>query len=375
MLEKQKILIIEDDPIFQTILGAIFSDYSVSTSESAEDGIQLIEVFLPDLIIMDINLPGIDGYEACKQLRELDCAREIPVLFISEYQGLDDRLKAYGVGGNDYFTKPINNQEVILKVEKLLSVKKEKQVLEQQLNESYSIVMDMQTTAGYLQVISRFLINMLYCHDMDRVADIFFRAAKGMNMNCVLYLHTEDKEILQSTTGTISRLEEEIIQLSGQLDRIYSFGNNRVIFNWKYASVLVRNLDDKIDIGAILMDGMEAGIRAVTQQQELLKMVSEVDSENQMIGQRITNLCGEMGQHLQSTFLSLGMVVSLDIEEEDRLNEDVNVYTEKISEELSQLKGNNEKIAYLINELSELSGEEDDALELDDEVDDGLDFF
>ena len=191
----------------------------------------------------------------------------------------------------------------------------------------------------------------------------------------MLYLHTEKEKILQSTTGTISRLEEEIIELSGQLDRIYSFGNNRVIFNWKYASVLVRNLDDKIDIGAILMDGMEAGIRAVEQQQELLTMVAAVDEENKVIGQKITSLCGEMGEHLQSTFLSLGMVVSLDIEEEDRLNEDVNVYTGKITEQLTNLKGNNEKIADLINELSELSSEEEGALELDDEVDDGLDFF
>lgn len=377
MTQTEKILIVEDDPVFQEISAAVFSSYQLKLVGTGEEGVEVAQAFLPDLIVMDINLPGIDGYETCQQLRKNSATEQTPVLFISDYTGLEDRLKAYGAGGDDYFTKPIDSKEVLVKVEKFLAFKKKQQVLAEQLNDSYSIVMDMQHTAAYLQTISRFLINMLYCHNMEDVASIFFKAAKGMNINCILSIQTEDESILQSTTGTITGLENEILDLSSSLDRIYSFGNNRAIFTWSNATVLIRNLDDKIDILAILMDGMEAGIRAVTQQQNLLGMVEQTDQENIKVGKRITDLCREMGMHLQQTFLSLGMKSSLSMEEEEQLSDGVTKYTTEISSELSTLKSNNEKVAFLVNELSSLASDEQSLASnpADDDVDDGIEFF
>ncbi|NOQ15511.1 MAG: response regulator [Methyloprofundus sp.] len=377
MAQNKKILIIEDDPIFQEISAAVFAAYQLKIVATGEMGVEIVPSFLPDLIVLDIDLPGIDGYETCQQLRADSLTAQTPILFISEYTGLNDRLKAYGAGGDDYFTKPINNQEVIVKVEKFLALQKKQAELAEQLNDSYSIVLGMQSTAAYLQTISRFLINMLYCHNMDDIAAIFFKAAKGMNINCILRIQTDEQTVLQSTTGTITQLEHEILDLSSSLDRIYSFGNNRAIFTWHNATVLIRNLDDKIDILAILMDGMEAGIKAVIQQQKLLEMVSEVDQGNAQVGGKITDLCGDMGLHLQETFLSLGLSFTLSLEEEAMLNEEVNRYTTSISGELSTLQANNKKIAFLVNELNTLSNDEQSlaANPADDEVDDGIEFF
>jgi len=377
MQQNEKILIVEDDPIFQDISAAVFSSYQLEIVSSGEEGVEIAQTFLPDLIVLDINLPEIDGYETCQQLRENSSTEQTPIIFISEYKGLEDRLKAYGVGGDDYFTKPINKQEVIVKVEKFLAFKKKQKEMSEQLNDSYSIVMDMQHTAAYLQTISRFLINMLYCHNMDDIASIFFKAVKGMNINCILRIQTDEQSIIQSTTGTITRLENEILDLSASLDRIYSFGNNRAIFTWKNATVLIRNLDDKIDILAILMDGMEVGIKAVTQQKNLLAMVEKVDQENVYVGKRITDLCREMGMHLQETFLSLGMTSSLSIEEEEQLSDGVIKYTGSIENELSILKDNNEKVAFLVNELNSLSSDDHSLASgpLEDDIDDGIEFF
>ncbi len=377
MTQNKKILIIEDDPIFQEISAAVFAAYQLKIVETGEMGVDIVPNFLPDLIVLDIDLPGIDGYETCQQLRANSLTAQTPILFISEYTGLNDRLKAYGAGGDDYFTKPINSQEVIVKVEKFLALQKKQAELAEQLHDSYSIVLDMQSTAAYLQTISRFLINMLYCHNMDDIAAIFFKAVKGMNINCILRIQTDEHAVLQSTTGTITRLEHEILDLSASLDRIYSFGNNRAIFTWQNATVLIRNLDDKIDILAILMDGMEAGVKAVIQQQKLLQMVSQVEQDNAHVGERITDLCSDMGLHLQETFLSLGLSFTLSLEEEAMLNDEVSRYTTSISGELSKLQGNNKKIAFLVNELNTLSSDEQSLASnpVDDEVDDGIEFF
>ena len=113
MQQNEKILIVEDDPIFQDISAAVFSSYQLEIVSSGEEGVEIAQTFLPDLIVLDINLPEIDGYETCQQLRENSSTEQTPIIFISEYKGLEDRLKAYGVGGDDYFTKPFIPEEVV----------------------------------------------------------------------------------------------------------------------------------------------------------------------------------------------------------------------------------------------------------------------
>jgi two-component system sensor histidine kinase/response regulator len=76
----------------------------------------------PDLILLDINMPQMNGYEVCQQLKAGDRTREIPVIFISALEDVLDKVKAFAVGGVDYITKPFHVEEVLARIENQLTI-------------------------------------------------------------------------------------------------------------------------------------------------------------------------------------------------------------------------------------------------------------
>ena len=77
----------------------------------------------PDLILLDIMMPGIDGYEVCRRLREAPATREIPIMFLSALEDVQDKARGFEAGGNDYLTKPFGILEVKARVRSLLKAK------------------------------------------------------------------------------------------------------------------------------------------------------------------------------------------------------------------------------------------------------------
>ncbi|NIR93339.1 MAG: response regulator transcription factor, partial [Gammaproteobacteria bacterium] len=77
----------------------------------------------PDIILLDIMLPGIDGYEVCKNIKADGEFHNTPIVMLSAKTSLDDRLKGYEVGADDYFTKPFDHDELVAKLDKLISYK------------------------------------------------------------------------------------------------------------------------------------------------------------------------------------------------------------------------------------------------------------
>ena len=119
---KHKILIVEDDPDVSEMLNAYFrvQGYDVFTVNWGEDGVRAGQTIVPDLIILDIRLPDIDGYEVAKRLREDRRTQEIPIIFLTEKRERVDRLQGFEVGADDYITKPFDVQELRLRVRNAL---------------------------------------------------------------------------------------------------------------------------------------------------------------------------------------------------------------------------------------------------------------
>jgi len=119
---KHKILIVEDDPDVSEMLNAYFrvQGYDVFTVNWGEDGVRAGQTISPDLIILDIRLPDIDGYEVAKRLREDRRTQEIPIIFLTEKRECVDRLQGFEVGADDYITKPFDVQELRLRVRNAL---------------------------------------------------------------------------------------------------------------------------------------------------------------------------------------------------------------------------------------------------------------
>jgi len=119
---KSKILIIEDDLDVAEMLNAYFrvQGYDVFTVNWGEDGVRSCQTIHPDLVILDIRLPDIDGYEVARRLRGDRRTSEVPIIFLTEKRDRSDRLQGLEIGADDYITKPFDVQELRLRVRNAL---------------------------------------------------------------------------------------------------------------------------------------------------------------------------------------------------------------------------------------------------------------
>ncbi len=119
---KPKILVVEDDLDVAEMLNAFFCDqgYEVFTVNWGKDGVRSCQTVHPDLIILDIRLPDIDGYEVASRVRGDRRTAEIPIIFLTEKRSRSDRLLGLEIGADDYITKPFDLQELRLRVKNAL---------------------------------------------------------------------------------------------------------------------------------------------------------------------------------------------------------------------------------------------------------------
>ncbi|MGD2087841.1 MAG: response regulator transcription factor [Candidatus Aminicenantes bacterium] len=116
----QKILIIEDDRTISEGLEAAlqFHEFAVFCAESSEAGLPLVRQKKPDLVILDIMLPGLDGFAACKKIREQD--QHLPIIMLTAKSQESDKLLGFELGADDYVTKPFSAKELIARVRAVL---------------------------------------------------------------------------------------------------------------------------------------------------------------------------------------------------------------------------------------------------------------
>ncbi|HID62834.1 MAG TPA: response regulator transcription factor, partial [Anaerolineae bacterium] len=117
-MKKNKILIVEDDLDTSDMLRVYFEaqGYEVLTAAWGGDALEICQKTLPDLIIQDIRLPDIDGYEICRRLRDNLRTSQIPFIFLTEKRERDDKIAGLKLGAVDYITKPFDVQELRLRV-------------------------------------------------------------------------------------------------------------------------------------------------------------------------------------------------------------------------------------------------------------------
>ena len=103
-----KILIIEDTPEYITMLSSLLPEYEVFAAKDGKKGLHLAETVMPDLILLDINMPLMTGYEVCRRLKSMDNTRQIPVIFLTANDSSDFEEIGFKLGAVDYICKPFN---------------------------------------------------------------------------------------------------------------------------------------------------------------------------------------------------------------------------------------------------------------------------
>lgn len=140
----RQIAIVEDDRNIREIVTAYLSKegYQTLLAESAEEALEIWNSYPPDMWILDIMLPGMDGYELCKQIRR---SSDVPIIIISAKDEELDKILGLELGGDDYLTKPFSPRELVARVRRLFK-RTEKSPVEEKNDK------DQQLTAGWLTI-------------------------------------------------------------------------------------------------------------------------------------------------------------------------------------------------------------------------------
>lgn len=134
---KTNVLIVDDQPDNLRTLAALLTQrgYKVRKAVSGEMAIETAHLDPPSLILLDIRMPQMDGYEVCSALKQSSQTQSVPVIFLSALDDTVDKAKAFAVGGADYITKPFQAEEVLLRVQHQLTIRQQQHQLQQEIQE------------------------------------------------------------------------------------------------------------------------------------------------------------------------------------------------------------------------------------------------
>ena len=122
--ELYQILIVDDVVENLKLLSEILSKkgYRVRVSPNGKLALRSVQIKLPDLILLDVRMPEMDGYEVCRNIKANKKTESIPIIFISANDDIESKIKAFDEGGIDYITKPFNPEELSLRIDNLLTL-------------------------------------------------------------------------------------------------------------------------------------------------------------------------------------------------------------------------------------------------------------
>lgn len=136
-VNRPRILVIDDEPFFLGLLSELLQkEYAVSVAKTGQKGIdRTLGEAPPELILLDVMMPEMDGYQTCKQIMSNPISREIPIIFLTAKQGEEDEVKGLQLGAVDYITKPINPSILLTRVKNHLALSQQRLALEQLVKE------------------------------------------------------------------------------------------------------------------------------------------------------------------------------------------------------------------------------------------------
>ncbi len=153
---KGDILIVDDNPVNLDLLSGMLLDrgFRVRVATNGRRAISAAKSAIPDLVMLDINMPEMDGYEVCRQMKDDELTRDVPVIFISALDNALDKVKAFSTGGADYVTKPFQFEEVLARIEIQLKISRLQKEMERKNDELEQSNLQLERANRMLRALS-----------------------------------------------------------------------------------------------------------------------------------------------------------------------------------------------------------------------------
>ncbi|WP_027459136.1 response regulator [Dechloromonas agitata] len=266
-----RVFAVDDEPIILDILHAtLAADCELQTFASAEACLSAVADNKPDLLLVDVSMPGMDGYALCRHLKDDWDTQDIPVVFISANDNNETRLLCYEAGGDDFIQKPFEPAELLSKLSVAARILAEKKALREQAGYAQKTAMAAMVSMGELGVVLQFLSKSFACNTIDELAAALLDAMQQYDLQAAVQMRMGSEVLTLSHNGRNVPLEVSVLNHVRESGRIFQF-KSRCVFNYGQVTLLVNNmpLDDvercgRIrDNGALLAEGADARLRAI----------------------------------------------------------------------------------------------------------------
>lgn len=331
MEQETYILAVDDHALNRENLQEIIEDaetcYHIRCVESGPACLAAINEQNPDIILLDVNMPGMSGRDTCRAIRDIPSMQNTPIIFISSLATEDERLKGYQAGGNDYLTRPFKNGELISKIEFHIKHIKDKESLENSSKDSMTLANIAWDTSYELGQVLSFIKSTFNCHSHSDLSLKLFEFLGALGLRGSIMLKRNSGYQFFFSDCKARDIEKNLLKkVHHYPERIVEYKHRR-IFNAKHAILLIRNMEfDEETLGryrdhfAILIEGIDARVNALNDELALRKKQRVIDTmevvhENiknidlQHQNQRVKNsqIISQLITNVEDAFVHLGL--------------------------------------------------------------------
>ncbi len=344
---QRNILYFEDDEALANLTISLLekSHYQVcwhkEFSSSILSSISNDDFQKPNLVLIDIGMPNVNGYEICKHLKEGYLPDSTPVIFTSGKSATNEILKCYEVGGDDYLEKPIRNGELLIKINKFIEYANDTQQKEVMLNDARTMVFEVMTSSSELGKILHFFEESLKVISLNELSRLLINTLNEFNLKSSVIFSSNEGELYFSSDQKEHPLEIRVFREAKNQQRIIDIGN-KSIFNASVTSMLIKNMpiEDPSRYGnlkdqiCLLLNCIDARVKALNTSNKNDKQNEHIKIVGNVIGKMVEDMKKNslnLSKEFEEVIIGLEMNVSSDLlrfnllqEEEDSLMKHIN---------------------------------------------------
>lgn len=236
------ILAIDDDKLTHHIIEESLAGFcKVIHAKNGDDGIRQANKYNPDIILLDVEMPGMSGYEVCQSIKQNKATSEIPVMFLSSKVGQAERIKGYSVGGADYILKPFNAQELMARIKILYQYRQQCSALQQDIAKANKTAEMAMIESGDMGRIMRFVCQSYHADNLEFLSEYFLEFFTPLHLNVVVVFWQHKHGAFYSQETGVCPLEQELLLQHKNAGRFVDIGHSTII-NYPNISLLIKNM-------------------------------------------------------------------------------------------------------------------------------------
>ena len=293
-----KVCVVDDDPAVRDIICAMLDpDYPVEAFESAEACQAALTDTLPDLLLLDINLPGMNGYTFCQQIKSDGRLRKMPVIFVSGHDSPEERIAGYDAGGEDFIVKPFEPEELLRKVKVAQQIVQNQRTLAEQVEESEHLSSLVLASMDETGILLQFMSKLIAMNSAQEICAGGLELLRRYRLEGVVQTRLDGETLTMSASGTNLPLEASVIEHVRNQGRIFEF-SRRSVHNFERVTLMINNLplDDPEYCGrlrdhlSVAAQGIDSRLKALSDEIRSRRAEQGIQQALENVGKTIIDL-------------------------------------------------------------------------------------